>query len=429
MPLSDKHHHRLPAATLIDQARDARARTIALLDDLDDEQLEVPQLSNVNPPRWELGHIAFFFEVFFLRELGCDPQLLRGADELFDSFHVAHDTRWSLPLPSRDETITYMNDVFESFAERLGSGEANPRETYLALLCTLHEDMHGEALTHTRQALEYPAPRLGASPAAAGEGDLPGDVEIRGGRFQLGASKDASFLFDNEKWGHPVEVQDFRIARAPVTNAAFAAFVDDGGYRQREFWSPEGWLIRSRTGAQHPAYWLRDVQGWLRRNFDRYVRLEPHAPISHGSWFEAEAYCRWARRRLPSEAEWDMAASAASSGGYPWGDTEPTAELANLDSRHLGTVDVAAYPASDSAYGCRQMIGNVWEWTASAFYPFPGYLVDHPYREYSAPWFGYHKVLKGGAWATRSRLINNSYRNFFLPDRADVLAGFRTCAK
>ena len=147
------------------------------------------------------------------------------------------------------------------------------------------------------------------------------------------------------------------------------------------------------------------------------------------SWFEAEAYCRWARRRLPSEAEWDMAASAASSGGYPWGDTEPTAELANLDSRHLGTVDVAAYPASDSAYGCRQMIGNVWEWTASAFYPFPGYLVDHPYREYSAPWFGYHKVLKGGAWATRSRLINNSYRNFFLPDRADVLAGFRTCAK
>ena len=429
MALSDKHHC-LPAATLIDQARDARARTIALLDDLDDEQLEVPHISNVNPPRWELGHIAFFFEVFFLRELGRDPQLLRGADELFDSFHVAHDTRWSLPLPSREKTIAYMNDVFEAFAERLGSGEANPRETYLALLCTLHEDMHGEALTYTRQTLEYPAPRLRATAAAPGEeGDLPGDVEIPGGRHQLGASKDASFLFDNEKWGHPVEVQAFRIARAPVTNEAFAAFVDDGGYTEREFWSPEGWVIRSSTGAAHPNYWVRDERGWLRRNFDRYVHLEPHAPVCHVSWYEAEAYCRWARRRLPTEAEWDMAASAAVSGGYPWGDTEPSAELANLDSRHLGTVDVAAYPASDSAYGCRQMIGNVWEWTASAFYPFPGYLVDHPYREYSAPWFGYHKVLKGGAWATRSRLINNSYRNFFLPDRADVVAGFRTCAK
>ena len=192
MPLSDKHH-RLPAATLIDQARDARARTIALLDDLDDEQLEVPQLSNVNPPRWELGHIAFFFEVFFLRELGCDPQLLRGADELFDSFHVAHDTRWSLPLPSRDETITYMNDVFESFAERLGSGEANPRETYLALLCTLHEDMHGEALTHTRQTLEYPAPRLGASPAAAGEGDLPATSRFPAGAFSSALPKTHRF--------------------------------------------------------------------------------------------------------------------------------------------------------------------------------------------------------------------------------------------
>ena len=432
MALEDKRF-RLPGEELQKLVRDARGRTLALISDLEDDRLEVTHRPDVNPPRWELGHVAFFFEVFFLRELGREEPVMPNADEMYDSFHVAQGTRWALPLPDRKGTLAYMENVLEDVLARLGDGEASARNTYLALLCTLHEDMHGEAFTYTRQTLEYPAPPLEVSTAPLETGPLEGDVEITGGRFLLGASEDASFLFDNEKWAHPVDIEPFGIARAPVTSEAFAAFVDDGGYRRREWWGLEGWIAREESGREHPTYWVRDGNKWMVRQFDRVVPLPPHAPIIHVSWYEAEAYCNWAGRRLPTEAEWEMAASAEPGSDhkrrYPWGDTEPTPKLANLDSGRLGPVDVTAFPDGDSAFGCRQMLGNVWEWTASAFYPFPGYIVDYPYREYSAPWFGYQKVLKGGAWATRSRLANNTYRNFFLPHRADVLAGFRTCAK
>jgi len=291
--------------------------------------------------------------------------------------------------------------------------------------------MHAEAFTYMRQTLGYAAPPLGAAPRAIGGGALPGDVEIPGGPFRLGAEPGPYFTFDNEKWAHDVEVAPFRIARAPVTNAEYLGFVEDGGYRRPELWSHQGWVWRSKAGAQHPIYWARGGEGWLRRHYDRYVALEPHHPVVHVSWFEAEAYCAWAKRRLPSEAEWEMAASAVPGGSkrrFPWGDAPPTPDRANLDGQFAGCVDVGAFPEGDSAFGCRQMIGNVWEWTASAFFPFPGYVVDAPYREYSAPWFGYRKVLKGGAWATRPRFAWNTLRNFFQPDRRDAFAGFRTCA-
>lgn len=432
MALEEKRH-RLRGDALRQLVRDARERSLDLVSDLDDDRLEVPHRPDVNPPRWELGHVAFFFEVFFLRELGRSDPVMANADELYDSFHVAHGTRWALPLPDRKGTLAYMESVLEEVIERLDGSQADSRETYLALLCTLHEDMHGEALTYTRQTLEYPAPPWEPAPAPPDSGPLEGDVEIPGGRFMLGANETAPFVFDNEKWAHPVELEPFHIARAPVTNEAFAAFVDDGGYRRREWWSLEGWIAREESGREHPVYWTRDDNGWRVRHFDRIVPLPRYAPVIHVSWYEAEAYCNWAGRRLPSEAEWEMAASAAPDSDrkrrYPWGDAEPTAAHANLDARRHGPVDVAAFSDGDSAFGCRQMLGNVWEWTASAFYPYPGYLVDYPYREYSAPWFGYQKVLKGGAWATRSRLANNTYRNFFLPHRADILAGLRTCAK
>ena len=432
MALEDKRF-RLSGEELQKLVRDARARTLALVSDLEDDRLEVPPMAGVNPPRWELGHVAFFYEVFFLRLLGREGSILPRADEMFDSFRIEHGTRWSLPLPDRKGTLAYMENVLEEVVARLDDGEASASETYLALLCTLHEDMHGEAFTYTRQTLEYPPPRLETSTERLDAGPLDGDVEIPGARFMLGASEDVPFVFDNEKWAHAVDVEPFRIARAAVTNEEFAAFVDDGGYRRREWWSNEGWIARADSGREHPTYWVRGANGWLVRDFDRVVPLAPHAPVIHVSWYEAEAYCSWAGRRLPTEAEWEMAASAEPDSDhkrrYPWGDAEPTPGRANLDSRRLGSVDVAAFPDGDSAFGCRQMLGNVWEWTASAFYPFPGYIVDYPYREYSAPWFGYQKVLKGGAWATRSRLANNTYRNFFLPHRADVLAGVRTCAK
>ena len=437
-PLHDKHFT-LSTAALVRMVQDTRERTLELVTDLEEAQFEVPLLALVNPFRWELGHVTFFYEMFLLQLLGQTKPLLVGAEDLYDSFKIDHDDRWSLPLPSRQQTLEYMQRVLDAVVERLQGHAPSAQETYLSLLSVLHEDMHGEALTYMRQTLSYPAPQLGCPPAAQLWGPLPGDVVIPGGTFYLGATPDQPFVFDNEKWAHPVEVAPFRIARAPVTNAEFAAFVEEGGYQRRQWWSSQGWVWRTKTQAPHPLYWQRDGQGWLRQHFDTLVPLEPHAPLAHATWYEAEAYCHWAGRRLPTEAEWEMAASAEPTPDgtgitgrkrrYPWGDEPPTPERANLDTHFLGCVDVAAFPGGDSAFGCRQMAGNVWEWTESAFYPFPGYLVDYPYREYSAPWFGYRKVLKGGAWATRSRLAYNTYRNFFPPARNDVYAGFRTCAR
>jgi iron(II)-dependent oxidoreductase len=439
MQLLHDKHFTLSTAALVHMVQDARERTLALVADLKPAQLEVPLLALVNPFRWELGHVTFFYEAFLLQLLGQTKPLLVGAEDLYDSFKIDHDDRWSLPLPSRQQTLAYMQRVLDAVVERLQGHDPSAPETYLYLLSVLHEDMHGEALTYMRQTLSYPAPQLGSTPAALGRGPLPGDVDIPGGTFYLGATPDQAFVFDNEKWAHPVEVAPFRMARTPVTNAEFVAFVEDGGYQRRDWWSYQGWVWRTKAQTQHPLYWQHDGQGWWRQHFDTLVPLEPHAPVAHVTWYEAEAYCHWAGRRLPTEAEWEMAASAEPTPDgksitgrkrrYPWGDEPPTPERANLDTRCLGCADVAAFPAGDSAFGCRQMAGNVWEWTASAFYPFPGYLVDYPYREYSAPWFGYRQVLKGGAWATRSRLAYNTYRNFFPPARNDVYAGFRTCAR
>jgi iron(II)-dependent oxidoreductase len=412
--------------------RDARRRTLDLVADLTDRQLLGPHLSIVNPPLWEIGHVAWFQEKWVLRHANGRPPLRADADALYDSAAVAHDTRWDLRLPAREQTLRYLAGVEEQVLGRLAE---RPRadEVYFTLLSIFHEDMHGEAFTYTRQTHAYPAPhRPGGQEAGPAEGEAPwgGDVTVAGGTYRLGAEPGGAFVFDNEKWAHPVLLRPFAIARAPVTQMEFAAFVEDGGYRRRPLWDGAGWAWREEAGAEQPVYWRREGGGWQRRDFDRWVALEPHRPVIHVNWYEADAYCRWAGRRLPTEAEWEAAASGHPADGrkrlFPWGDGAPTPARANLEGRALGCVGVAAHPAGDSPCGCRQMIGNVWEWTADAFGPYPGFVPD-PYREYSAPWFGDHKVLRGGCWATRGRLLRNTWRNFYRPDRRDVFAGFRTC--
>ena len=419
--------------------RDARQKTLEVVADLSDEQLMGPQLRIVNPLLWEIGHVTWFQEKWALRHAGGEVPIRADADSLYDSAAVAHDTRWDLPLPSRADTLAYMTAVRDRVLERIERGNLTEQERYFIMLGVFHEDMHTEAFTYTRQTHGWSAPIFsGLDSASSGEsGLLLGDAEIPGGQFLLGALQDEPFVFDNEKWAHPVEVRPFAIARAPVTQSEFAEFVEGKGYNRREFWSEPGWQWRQSAAAEHPVCWKREAAGrWLRRNFDHWVPLEPHRPVLHVSWWEAEAYCRWAQRRLPTEAEWEIAASAepAEFGRelaeekrrLPWGDDGATPDHANLGWRAMGAVDVNACSAGDTAFGCRQMIGNVWEWTANDFGPYPGFEID-PYREYSQPWFGTHKVLRGGAWPTQPRLLRNTWRNFYTPDRRDVWAGFRTC--
>jgi len=428
---------------LVGMLVDSRKRTLELVSDLSDGQMIGPQLRIVNPPLWEIGHLAWFQERWNLRritdeELAPSTILGRG-DEFYDSMEVAHDTRWELPLLSREETLSYMRRVLDETLRRLRTEGPSPEADYFARLAAFHEDMHGEAFTYTRQTHGLPAPPISEYDPAMLEGQprgpLEGEVEVPGGEFMLGATEDMGFVFDNEKWAHPVEVPPFRISRAPVTNEQFGSFVEDGAYRRRELWGEEGRRWLDETGAEHPVYWSRVGDRWHHRHFDKEGPLNPHAPVIHVCWYEAEAYCRWAGRRLPTEAEWEMAASAepgaAGTTGrkrlYPWGDEPPGPRHANLDGRLLGPVDVAAFPEGDSAFGCRQMIGNVWEWCADDFGPYPGFVRD-PYKDYSEPWFGDHKVQRGGSWATRGRMLRNTWRNFALPERRDLFVSFRTCA-
>ncbi len=455
---------RIATAQLIESLREARARTLDLVDDLSDEQLIGPHLQIVNPLRWEIGHVAWFQEFWLLRRLGGQSPILKQGDELYDSARVAHDARWDLPLLERDETLAYMGRVLERVIEqacnashRLTDADGYDQEYFLNLVL-LHEQMHDEAITYTRQTLSYPPPAIGiggnqvddravvnkmrltAQYAALAQTHncVTGDAEIPGGKFTLGSATKEGFVFDNEQLAHEAELAPFAISKTAVTNGEFKNFVEDGGYGRSELWTAEGWQWRTAERAEYPVYWRREESArWLRRNFNEWVTLDERLPVIHVNWHEAAAYCRWAGRRLPTEAEWETAASgepAASGRGlkthkrrYPWGDDSPTLERANLNWSALGCVPVDALPAGDSAFGCRQMIGNVWEWTASDFQPYPGFVAG-PYKEYSEPWYENHKVLRGGCWVTRSRLIHNCYRNFYPPDRRDVWAGFRTCA-
>ncbi len=354
-------------AGLQSHLRAARAQTLRVTQDLDGERLLGPRLAIVNPPLWELGHVAWFQERWCLRRRpagGLHASILPGADALYDSSAVAHATRWDLQLPALSATRGYLAEVLEQVCARIAREPENAALAYYARLAAFHEDMHAEAFHYTRQTLGYPDPCPGHAMRAAGP---RGDAEHGGGRFTMGSRPDAEFIFDNEKWAHEVDVAPFRMARAVVSNAEYLAYVEAGG-------TP-------------PRYWKRQDGAWLQRRFDRWLPLAAAEPVLHLSALEAEAYSRWAGRRLPTEAEWEFAASRGQLQG-----------------------------------------GGVWEWTSSAFLPYPGFTPD-PYEDYSQPWFGTHRVLRGGSFATPARLLRATFRNFYTPERADVFCGLRTCAR
>lgn len=411
--------------------RETRERTLALYSHLEGEQWAVPLLDIVNPPLWELAHIAWFQEFWCLRYRPDDvagarvKPLLAAADAFFDSRTVPHDDRWTLPFPPREELFAYMESTLAATLDALARSEERGR--YFFRLALLHEDMHGEALLMTLQTLALPAPPLMASRPPASAAQAPREVLFEGGEFLQGTLPESpDFAFDNEKGAHVVSVRPFAMATMPVSQGDFVAFVEEGGYRREELWSPEGRAWRSATGALAPRYWRREDGSWLARRYDSWDALDPSAPMVHVSCHEAEAYCRWAERRLPTETEWEFAArNAGRDDRFPWGDT-PAESADTLDYRFTGPSSALEDPAP-SRTGLRQMLGGVWEWTATPFAPYPGFRPD-PYKEYSEPWFHTHRVLRGGSFATRGRLVHNRWRNFYRPERGDVFAGLRTCA-
>ena len=414
---------------LAEALQDARDYTLAVYTHLPPQAWEFPYLRTVNPPLWELAHVAWFQEHWCLRwqdGAARAPSILTGADPMLNSARIAHAERWRLPVLTRAVVMRYMEDVLQAVLERLR--RSPPDDPYFLLLSLYHEDMHAEAFRMSLQTLGLVEPPRARQPALPmPEPSAARFVDFAGGRLMLGATPGPDFVFDNEQWAHEVTVAPFSLATTTATQGEYRAFVEAGGYCERRLWSEAGWSWRERTGARAPRHWQRDGSTWHAQRFDRLEPLDASAAMMHVNAYEAEAYAAYAGARLPSEAEWEFAARASLAAGadrYPWGREPAALEVVNLDNRYGRPVASAALPAGDSRLGLRQLIGNVWEWTASPFLPYPGFTPG-PYREYSEPWFGDHRVLRGGSFATRSRLVHNRWRNFYTPDRNDVFAGIR----
>lgn len=403
------------------QVIDSHQRIVDLIVDLPESQLVVPFLPTINPPLWEACHAAHFHESWVLRRASGEAPAWRNGDERFDSIVVGHEERWRLEVPSREEVIKFTSSVRDRVLRAIrGDGldaQALQRCLSWAQYAVLHDDMHAEALTYMRQALGYAPPSFEKDPSVQeANGAAKGDVTFPETDFRMGAERDTAFCFDNEKWAHEVRVGAFQISRAATSESEFAAFVEAGGYKRAACWSPEGLAWRHSSQALMPLYWRRGPEGALEvRDFTDWRPVSQYRAVVHVNWYEADAFARWSGRRLPTEAEWELAAQGSD------------VAHANLDWRGGGTVDVSACGGADSTAGCRQMVGNTWEWTDTTFGPYDGFTPDM-YEDFSRTSFQTRKVLRGGAWTTTSRMVRPTLRNFFQPYRRDVFAGVRTCA-
>jgi ergothioneine biosynthesis protein EgtB len=416
--------------TALVDARDYTLRTCA---HLSAQQRAFPYRRTVNLPAWDLAHVAWFQEFWCLRFRDRDeplPARLADADALLNSSIIPHAQRWQLlPELTWETVLGYLARVHEDTLAALE--RSAPEQRYFFQLALLHEDMHAEAMRMSLQSLGLPAPdgqerRTLSPPDAAGF--RPRDVELEGGAFDMGSNAGPDFAFDNEKPLHRVTVAPFAIASAQTTNAEYLRFVDAGGYSHQHFWTADGWQWRNEASAHAPCHWRRDGDQWLARRFDRWELLPLDEPVMHVNAFEAEAYCRFAGRRLPTDSEWEYTARYGLPYGedrYPWGFAALPAGAVNLDNVYGRPLAVGALADTDTRSHVRQMLGNVWEWTATEFTGYPGFEPDD-YREFSQPWFSGHRVLRGGCFATRARLVHNRFRNFYTPERNDVFAGFRT---
>ncbi len=414
-----------------------RSRTLELVSALDDARLITQHSHIMSPLVWDLGHIATFEEQWIRRASGaprdCDAL---ERDRLYDPIVHPRAVRGGLTLGDRracEEALAEVRARTMAFLDATAFPSDDPLlcEGYVFPMLAQHEAQHAETMLQAIQLMPdlvfEPSRRIDPPRARL---VLPSrEVWVAAGAFTMGTD-DRSVAYDNERPAHEVWLDTFRIDVAPVTNADWLRFMNDGGYRRREVWTPEGWAWLREGTVAHPAQWRRLADGsWGECAFGRLEVLVPGRPVVHVSWFEAAAYARWAGGRLPTEAEWEKAAAWDHERGvprrYPWGDAEPTPALANLDQRTFAPAEVGALPDGQSWVGCHQLIGDVWEWTASEFTPYPGFE-PFPYPEYSAVHFGRgYKVLRGGSWATPAVAIRNTFRNWDLPQRRQLFAGLR----
>jgi len=422
---------------LASKLTEIRARTLLLVESLSEQALNTVHDLLMSPIVWDLGHIANFEELWLVRRAGGLPPLREELGSVYDACTAPRDERGRLPYLRSTDCLQYLEAVRKRTLQCLAEADlSNDADRLLARgyvyeLIARHERQHQETILQTLQLMtseRYEPPRALTTPPANASPDRM--LAVPGGPLPIGASEDW-FAYDNELPQHVVDLDPFWIDALPTTNAQFTEFIETDGYNRSEWWSSAGWEWRRREGRELPGYWERDGAGFVVRSFASVERVDPQRPVCHVCWYEADAYARFRGKRLPTEAEWERAASWGANSGeklrHPWGEVFDEGR-ANLGQLAFGTAQVGAYPAGASSCGAQQMAGDVWEWTASPFVGYEGFEA-YPYEEYSQPFFGdRYKVLRGGSWATDPDAVTTAFRNWDFPERRQIFAGFR-CAR
>jgi iron(II)-dependent oxidoreductase len=419
--------HMIEPASMARRMEETRARSLELFALVPDEaDLRRAPAPGFRPILWHLGHLGAYEAYWVLQKSKGAPSPSAELESIFDPIKTPRED--SSNLPAREVIDAYLERIRADVLDYLHT-PAGAEDWYTFHLVLEHELQHQETITFLLHLLDSSVKRPSHVPSgsqAIGPAAAParnGLVEVPGGPFEMG-SYGYPFAYDNEQPPHRVDLATFRIDRFPVTNAEYAGFVDSGGYSIPEVWSEQGWSWREREKVEHPFSWVPGRPWRVRGLFgDRF--LDPSEPVWGVSWHEADAYARWAGRRLPTEAEWEKAARGTEGRRFAWGDEEPRPEHGNFGSRVGRVTPVGAFPEGASPSGCMDMAGNVWEWTATEFNAYPGFRA-FPYPEYSELWFdGDHCVAKGGSWATAAPILRASFRNFYRRGFRVHFIGFR----
>ena len=422
---------------ILKQFRETRERTLDLVKTLEKDDFVVQTAFFMSPPKWHVGHVSWIYEAimskidknyeFYSKEFS------EYLNSYYQQFGVPHDKglRGVISRPTTDQIFQYFNTINQRVEKFIETNDLNKEQQKLIIMGFHHECQHQELLVYDLQHLLAEQYR----PVIKNKIVKPSDSEnssilIKGGLYSMGYSG-SDYCYDIELPQHKVYLNNYKIDRFPVTNGQFMKFIEDGGYETYKHWLSDGWEKVKKNDWNAPMYWEKIDEEWHVRDFLGIRKINPNEPVCHVSYYEADAYCKWAGKRLPTEAEWEKAAcwneNKQEKTIFPWGDDEPTPERCNLlESYHWGCTEVGSQPNGKSHYGCQQMIGDVWEWTSSEFTGYPGFKSG--FDEYNDKWFTNQKVLRGGSFGTPKMSIRGSYRNFFRLDERWLFSGFR-CAE
>ena len=431
MTLEQQSHN-----TLLESFNETRETTLGLLKNLQKDDFGVQTAVFMSPPKWHIGHVSWLNEIV-LNKTQKDYKFYSDEfsgylNSYYNQFGKPHDKskRGIMSRPTVDEILEY----FDAITDRVRKVISKPLDKDIAYLFTMaihHECQHQELLVYDLQHL------LGEQyrPPQRKQPETPTNIEknsikIDGGLYNMGYSGN-DYCYDIELPEHKTYLNDFKIDNFLVSNREFLDFMNDGGYEDYSFWLSDGWDAVKENNWIAPMYWVIEEYVWFTRVFVGKRKINQDEPVCHVSFYEAAAYCKWAGKRLPTEAEWEKAAlwneEKQTKTDFPWGNERPTAELANLlESNVWNCSTVGAYEKGKSRYGCYQMIGDVWDWKSSEFVGYPGFKSG--FDEYNDKWFTNQKVLRGGSFGTPEKSIRGSYRNFFRLNERWLISGFR-CAE